>query len=486
MKVALSEKQVKLITSMVEADSDTSASATTDSTTASSSTTTSKDTTSYPQVDKWESGITRGPANPLGVAKWEDVVGVKLTRGHANPLNEQGDVVTGAIANYAINDALKNDTPYIEVPAFFGENIRIPKDSSDTIKYFKADDNLVVRFADKQRGPNGEILWSGEPAPSEADLKQVLPVGTLRSFKTKKDGNFYSIILQKNENTNTWEPNKNYYATVNNQNIPYNPKNYINYSTSTNILEFLNEHGEIIAQITLSIAAAMATGGMSIIAQCVAQAAVQVPFAIEDISKGNKIGAIMSLAICFLPFGGKLLKIGTKYNATILKQLEEPLNKCTTIEEVQNVIKNAKLDQPTEVVLSRLVKQTPEEFGKLIASGLIEGFKNGVKNGTIILEKIPSGQLMWWKKLLIEGGAGMVAMVGASYADVVLSAPQRKELINSISVATGKIGKNADVRYNTSSKNANDSAYNADLEWNKAHAQKKITPKANKDPLGIL
>lgn len=40
----------------------------------------------YPQVGKWESGITRGPANQLGVTKWSDIVGQTLKRGHANPL----------------------------------------------------------------------------------------------------------------------------------------------------------------------------------------------------------------------------------------------------------------------------------------------------------------------------------------------------------------------------------------------------------------
>jgi hypothetical protein len=38
-------------------------------------------TTSYP---KWETGIQRGAANPVGVTKWSDVV--QLTRGKANPI----------------------------------------------------------------------------------------------------------------------------------------------------------------------------------------------------------------------------------------------------------------------------------------------------------------------------------------------------------------------------------------------------------------
>jgi hypothetical protein len=40
----------------------------------------------YPQVNKWESGVTRGPANQIGVTKWSDIVGSTLKRGKANPL----------------------------------------------------------------------------------------------------------------------------------------------------------------------------------------------------------------------------------------------------------------------------------------------------------------------------------------------------------------------------------------------------------------
>jgi hypothetical protein len=38
----------------------------------------------YPTVTKWESGVTRGPANQIGLTKWADIV--KITRGKANTL----------------------------------------------------------------------------------------------------------------------------------------------------------------------------------------------------------------------------------------------------------------------------------------------------------------------------------------------------------------------------------------------------------------
>jgi hypothetical protein len=35
---------------------------------------------------KWESGVSRGPANQIGVTKWSDIVGSTITRGKSNPL----------------------------------------------------------------------------------------------------------------------------------------------------------------------------------------------------------------------------------------------------------------------------------------------------------------------------------------------------------------------------------------------------------------
>lgn len=35
---------------------------------------------------KWETGIERGPANQIGVTKWSEIVGSKISRGKANQL----------------------------------------------------------------------------------------------------------------------------------------------------------------------------------------------------------------------------------------------------------------------------------------------------------------------------------------------------------------------------------------------------------------
>lgn len=78
MKISISEKQLSMITKKYgelgeqEGGTGTGNSGPGGSTTAGSK--------------KWETGITRGPANQIGVTKWSDIVGSKISRGKANPI----------------------------------------------------------------------------------------------------------------------------------------------------------------------------------------------------------------------------------------------------------------------------------------------------------------------------------------------------------------------------------------------------------------
>lgn len=84
--MGLTEKQYKHILSKLSEQSEAEpVSATPEAGTSS----TQAGGTGYPEVGKWESGVTRGPANQVGVTKWSDVVGSKLTRSKANQLKEQ-------------------------------------------------------------------------------------------------------------------------------------------------------------------------------------------------------------------------------------------------------------------------------------------------------------------------------------------------------------------------------------------------------------
>jgi hypothetical protein len=86
MKLGLTEKQYKeIISKLVEQSEAEPVSPEPESGTSSAQT----GGKGYPEVGKWESGVTRGPGNQIGVTKWSDVVGSKLNRGKGNPLKEQ-------------------------------------------------------------------------------------------------------------------------------------------------------------------------------------------------------------------------------------------------------------------------------------------------------------------------------------------------------------------------------------------------------------
>ena len=89
MKLVISEKQLKLILSnQVESElGEQEAPVNPEPTAGTSSTQTGGQ--GYPEVGKWESGVTRGPGNQVGVTKWSDVVGSTLQRGKGNQLKEQ-------------------------------------------------------------------------------------------------------------------------------------------------------------------------------------------------------------------------------------------------------------------------------------------------------------------------------------------------------------------------------------------------------------
>lgn len=84
MKIIVTEKQMKLITGSVINDLDEAEDTAAAQPSAGTSSSGSKQ--GYPEVGKWESGVTRGPANQIGVTKWSDVVGSTLKRGKSNPL----------------------------------------------------------------------------------------------------------------------------------------------------------------------------------------------------------------------------------------------------------------------------------------------------------------------------------------------------------------------------------------------------------------
>lgn len=84
MKICVSEKQLhKLILGYSQKDLDEQETPPSGPSSGAGSTGTKQ---GYPEVGKWESGVTRGPANQIKITKWSEIVGSVLKRGKANQL----------------------------------------------------------------------------------------------------------------------------------------------------------------------------------------------------------------------------------------------------------------------------------------------------------------------------------------------------------------------------------------------------------------
>jgi hypothetical protein len=86
MKLQVSEEQFKKIISNLNNEEMTEQESPVSPEPAAGTSSTQSGGTGYPEVGKWETGITRGPANQVGVTKWSDIVGANLKRGKSNPL----------------------------------------------------------------------------------------------------------------------------------------------------------------------------------------------------------------------------------------------------------------------------------------------------------------------------------------------------------------------------------------------------------------
>lgn len=226
----------------------------------------------YPQVGKWESGVTRGPGNQIGITKWADVVGSKLNRGKANPLKEQEAIGRGSwgVKPDNLNSLPADvDTPIKKYKTPWQGEIEIPADSA--VLLYKQDDDLVSAFAEKNpdgtvvKDKEGYILMAadGRRCPSQAVLRSILPIGTLRTFVTKKDNIQWGVLL--GGSGNRWNIYPDYYIKNPNQTeegkvnyIAYNPANYLHVSFGTTVKRFAEEHWVDLAIIV----AAIVTGGV--------------------------------------------------------------------------------------------------------------------------------------------------------------------------------------------------------------------------------
>lgn len=147
---------------------------------------------------KWESGVTRGPANQIGVTKWSDVVGSTLKRGKANPLSEQS-------------------VPTTKYKTFWGETIDIPNEGYK-VELWDPTVNRLQRFGgtntngkwsltrkmtpfelkqEKLKNPNSTVTTTTyeREVPIEGYLRKLFPDGTIDIITDLTTKKTYSVVL---------------------------------------------------------------------------------------------------------------------------------------------------------------------------------------------------------------------------------------------------------------------------------------------------
>jgi len=165
----------------------------------------------YPEVGKWESGVTRGPSNQVGITKWADVVGSKLNRGKANQLKEQNlfstavgaavdAVMPGMGTAMNIGNSTKAKYMYIKNPN--GDMFPVPKGTKilDTFERGeKVDWNWIESWVSKEKGGTGTLereRWLPSNPKTYDGWATIFPhvLGSVYKFQTP-DGQVYSTFF---------------------------------------------------------------------------------------------------------------------------------------------------------------------------------------------------------------------------------------------------------------------------------------------------
>ena len=445
MKVALSEKQLKLITSMVEVDGDTSASsgADTASTTSTASSSQSSGTQSskagYPAVDKWESGITRGPANPIGVAKWSDVVGAKLTRGHANPLKEQE---VGMQPGRTTQIAQALNAPEIErkkeIDKNFNENffmVEIPKTSKTKSSHLilpKNYEGIETKYTLHEHPINPYVFfrnWVGteweDDIPNQRHLEEIIPNGTLRNFTI---GNIkYSTYVKRfSEKPVLW--GFSWYYTDDKK--PYNPKDYIKSEQVPEEYQlgegWWSEWGQWVLTAGSILAACLIPGAQGLL---ISIGLDLVAAADLYVNKKDNIGAGISFILAFVPVIGNVARVGkvSKETASKLAKTFAPLK---TEEEILEAM--SKLPKQEQYIVQQILKQDPKALNKMITDVMSSQIANKQEAFNVV------GKI----NELVKSGAIPKASAAAFYKNLNL-----KRFGFDLAISGLVIGAGAGVRY---------------------------------------
>lgn len=419
---------------------------------------------------KWESGIKRGPANPIGIGKWSETAGTTPVRGHANPLSEI-TLTKNELLSELMNPALMAtavakldpslDTKVKEYTTFWGEKYKIPDNPNFEVYFWNSKKPRASMFS-KSHLVEGVWMWdqnyynpktkqvevSEELAPDESVLSDIFPDNTLRGIYIKSQDKWFGVVMTNINNE--WKENKGYFHNpgTGKKYVAYKPDDYIYTSLTTSTILWVKENWALIAEVALSIAVGFLTGGASIMVQALAQAGVSVAFAagvyaLSDKTEDDKMGLAIGLCIAALPFIPAVVnKLGLKGPITGLTKYGKELSLAKNEGEIANIL--SKFPEAEQTLIKAAFKQIPKyEFEKVISNKAARGFAAEVRAGKIDLGKLPAYRLKFWQEMLIEGGGAIPVTIGVGYTYKTIA--ERRAAEKQVQALSNGLGSDANT-----------------------------------------
>jgi predicted transcriptional regulator len=309
---------------------------------------TSSDGEKKTNATKWESGVTRGPANQIGVTKWSDTVGSSISRGKANPLNE-ADVEGVKI--------LRPDGKVMIAPL-----------NTQILDYFTSNEmdgsvfkNSLKTFMSKERGGVGNE-YTQKWLPN--DWSNIIKVNSVSKFRSP-DGSIFMATFNHPglnafaKNKGTWD---DFYK------LTPDPKGwrFAGYYNGQEAFVGLGQEKSFWDEWKYWI-----MGGASIVATILIPGVggILVGIGIDLVSagfqyaEGDSVGAGVSVILAFIPVIGKAIP-GLKVSNEVAEKLAKEFAPLTSKEQL--ITKMNSLPEQEKYFMQKLLSEDPKKLEKII------------------------------------------------------------------------------------------------------------------------
>lgn len=370
----------------------------------------------YPAVGKWESGVTRGPGNQIGVTKWSDIVGASLKRGKANQLKEQ---TTNSVIQILRPDGKVMNAPTnTQIIGLFDQS------AMDGSKF----KNSLKSMISKENGGLGN-KETEKWIPS--DWSKIIKLNSVSTFKTPDNKTYTASFkhpkLEQFRNVSSEEFQQKFYA------MSPNPSGwkFMGYYTSQGT-GFVGVESEqsfweewkywILAGA--SIVAAIVIPGIGGILLSIG---IDLVSAALQYSEGDTIGAGISTILAFIPVIGKFIP-SLKVPNEVVEKLAKEFAPLTDEASIIAKIESDALTQQEKYFMRKLLAEDPkkltaliekEMFNNVTASNSMDAVSKLnvlIKNKT--LDKIKAEKLyksLGFKRFGFDFGVSGIVMVAGGF-----------------------------------------------------------------------